>query len=203
MVTDWYAQHSGLASADAGLDMSMPDSPFWMDGNLTLMVSNGSLAQSRLDDMATRILASWYRFANLDNPGSGMPISLLAPHEFVDARNPAASELLNQAAVEGHVLVKNVNNALPLSQPKVLSLFGYDGIVQSQQTPGAPGLSKWALGLEAVQELMGVGYFNDTYLSEVFLSTATWDSPVPAIGLNGTLYTGGELIASTRRPFSI
>lgn len=170
----------------------MPSSSFWQDGNLTLMINNGSLAQSRLDDIATRILASWYRFAPLDNPGAGMPLSLLAPHEFVNARDPAADELLYQAAVEGHILVKNVNNALPLQQPKVLSLFGYDAIVQSQNMPGAPGINKWAFGLEAVQEILGLGYFNDTYLLDVFLSSAVWDSPVPGIALNGTLYTGGK-----------
>jgi beta-glucosidase len=37
VVTDWGAQHSGLASAEAGLDMVMPSSEFWVDGNLTLM----------------------------------------------------------------------------------------------------------------------------------------------------------------------
>lgn len=59
VVTDWSAQHTGIASAEAGLDMVMPDSPFWENGTLALAVRNGSLAQTRLDDMATRILASW------------------------------------------------------------------------------------------------------------------------------------------------
>lgn len=53
VVSDWYAQHTGIASANAGLDMAMPDSPYWA-GNLTAAATNGSLPQSRLDDMATR-----------------------------------------------------------------------------------------------------------------------------------------------------
>jgi beta-glucosidase len=156
------------------------------------MVNNGSLAQSRLDDIATRILASWYKYAQIEEPGFGMPVSLLAPHEFVNARDPAANELLYQAAVEGHVLVKNINNTLPLSQPKVLSLFGYDGIVQAINTPGEPGTNKWNFGLDAVQEVIGLGYFNDTYMFEVFLSSAEYGTPVPGIALNGTIYTGGQ-----------
>lgn len=52
VVSDWFAQHTGVASANAGLDMVMPDSTLW--GNLTLAVTNGSMTQTRLDDMATR-----------------------------------------------------------------------------------------------------------------------------------------------------
>jgi beta-glucosidase len=162
-----------------------------MDGNLTLMVSNGSLPQSRLDDMLTRILASWHRYAQIEEPGSGMPIDLLAPHELVDVRDVSANEMLLQAAIEGHVLVKNVDGALPLQKPKVLSLFGYDGVAQTQNEP-VPGLSKWTFGLGATQALGPYEVdFNDTYLWEVFASAEPWYDPVPGIALNGTLYTGG------------
>jgi len=51
----------------------------------------------------------------------------------VDARDPAARSTIFQGAVEGHVLVKNVNNALPLNMTgKVLSLFGYDAVAPLQ-----------------------------------------------------------------------
>lgn len=53
MVTDWYAQHGGIASANAGLDMAMPFTSFW-GSNLTDAISNGTMDASRLDDMATR-----------------------------------------------------------------------------------------------------------------------------------------------------
>jgi beta-glucosidase len=192
VVTDWGAQHSGLASARAGLDMVMPSSAYWMDGNLTLMVTNGSLPQTRLDDMLTRILASWHRYAQIEDPGFGMPISLLAPHELVDVRDVSANDMLLQAAIEGHVLVKNVNGALPLQKPKLLSLFGYDGPAQAQNEPPLGGFAKWTFGLANTQVLGPYeGDFNDTYLFEVFLSSEPWYSPVPGIALNGTLYTGG------------
>lgn len=191
VVTDWGAQHSGLASVSAGLDMVMPSSAYWENGNLTLMVTNGSLPQSRLDDMVARIIAPWHRFAQVEEPGFGMPISLLAPHELVDVREASANDLLLQAAIEGHVLVKNVNGSLPLQKPKLLSLFGYDGIVQSQNEP-VLGLAKWTFGLDSTQVLGPYqGDFNDTYLFEVFASAEPWNTPVPGIALNGTLYTGG------------
>jgi beta-glucosidase len=53
VVSDWGAQHSGLKSANAGLEMAMPDSTFWK-GQLVASVSNDTFAQARLDEMATR-----------------------------------------------------------------------------------------------------------------------------------------------------
>lgn len=54
VVSDWGAQHSGVGSALAGLDMVMPSATaFWGD-KLAEAVNNGSVPVSRLDDMATR-----------------------------------------------------------------------------------------------------------------------------------------------------
>lgn len=86
--SDWLAQRSGVASALAGLDMTMPgDGLYWLDGDslfgphLTRSVLNGSLPVERLDDMATRIVAAWYqlgqddkgRWPNLPPEGDGRP----------------------------------------------------------------------------------------------------------------------------------
>lgn len=54
VVTDWGAHHAGVATALAGLDMVMPDGADFWAGNLTTAVNNGSVPESRLDDMATR-----------------------------------------------------------------------------------------------------------------------------------------------------
>jgi beta-glucosidase len=54
VVTDWVAQHSGVASALAGLDMAMPSPGNFWGGNLTTAVMNGTVSVARLDDMATR-----------------------------------------------------------------------------------------------------------------------------------------------------
>jgi beta-glucosidase len=40
VVSDWFMQQSGVASALAGLDMVMPVAPYWAEGNLTQMVNN-------------------------------------------------------------------------------------------------------------------------------------------------------------------
>jgi beta-glucosidase-like glycosyl hydrolase len=66
--SDWLAQRSGVASALAGLDVTMPgDGLRWEDGKtlwggqLTRAVLNGSVPMERLDDMVTRVVAAWYQ----------------------------------------------------------------------------------------------------------------------------------------------
>jgi beta-glucosidase len=47
-------------------------------------------------------------------------------HKRIEAKNPASKPILFDGAVEGHILVKNVNGALPLKSPRLLSVYGYD-----------------------------------------------------------------------------
>ncbi|KAI0871727.1 glycoside hydrolase superfamily [Hypoxylon argillaceum] len=146
VVTDWGAHHAGVATALAGLDMVMPDGADFWAGNLTTAVNNGSVPESRLDDMATRILATWFKMKQEDNfpaPGLGMPSDLSAPHQKVIASSPKNKDVLLQGAIEGHVLLKNTNAALPLKDPKLISLFGYSAKAFSAYTPGASG---WNVG---------------------------------------------------------
>ncbi len=96
--SDWLAQRSGVASALAGLDMTMPgDGLSWLNGDslfgphLTRSVLNGSLPIERLDDMATRIVAAWYqlgqddkdRWPNLPPEGDGRPNFSSWTHEKI------------------------------------------------------------------------------------------------------------------------
>ncbi|KAI1141252.1 glycoside hydrolase family 3 protein [Hypoxylon sp. FL0543] len=175
VVSDWGAQHAGVATALAGLDMVMPHaSPYW-GGNLTQAVNNGSVPESRLDDMATRIIAGWYKMGQdqgFPALGQGMPYDLSAPHQRVIAKSPSNKGVLLQGAVESHVLVKNVNNALPLKSPKLISLFGYSAKSFDQYTPWAGG---WNGGQES--------------LAPSDLTPAGGDAT--QIAANGTLISGG------------
>jgi beta-glucosidase len=127
VVSDWFALHSGVASAAAGMDLVMPDASLWR-GTLSRAAQNGSLPQERLNDMATRVVAAWYLLGqdstSYPSKGIGMASSMTSPHKLVNAIDPASKRTLLQSAIEGHVLVKNSNNALPLKAPTMLSLFG-------------------------------------------------------------------------------
>ncbi|GLB02164.1 hypothetical protein AtubIFM57258_003505 [Aspergillus tubingensis] len=131
VITDWGAQHGGIASANAGLDMVMPETTLW-GSNLTTAISNGTMEASRLDDMATRIIATWYQLnqdTDFPTPGVGMPASAQSEHQAVVGTSPDEKSTLLESAIEGHVLVKNTNNALPLQTPQLVSVFGYDAKV--------------------------------------------------------------------------
>ena len=124
-------------------DITFDSGNSYFGGNLTAFVNNGSIAEARLDDMATRLLASWYKYAPFPKPG-------VNANSGVDARTTEASKIIFQAAVEGHVLVKNVNSALPLKRPQTLSIFGYDAVSGYNTSASDPSL--YPLGLTNTKE---------------------------------------------------
>jgi beta-glucosidase len=130
VVSDWDAQHSGVGSANAGLDVVMPVAKFW-GHNLTEAVTNGSVSTDRLDDMNTRLLAAHFYL----NQDQGFPDNAVYPynviHPIVDVREDHAS-LIREIGAAGTVLVKNVNNTLPLRNPRFLNIYGYDAEVKAQ-----------------------------------------------------------------------
>ena len=130
VVTDWDAQHSGVASANAGLDIVMPDNGFW-GKNLTEAANNGSVSVDRVEDMATRILASWYQL----NQDKGFPspgvYSNTDKHDPIDVQADHA-DLIREIGAAGIVLVKNTNQALPFTNStRFLSIYGYDATVSA------------------------------------------------------------------------
>jgi beta-glucosidase len=187
VVTDWYGQHSGVAAANSGLDMAMPDGETFWGNNFTEAFKNGSVSVSRLDDMATRIIAAWYQVGQDDSsfpaPGVGMPYNISEPHTIVNALTPDAKPVLYEGAVEGHVLVKNINNALPLQSPKLVSVFGWDAKAPDTMMPNGQSLmyNPWTLGLEPAIYQTG----------EVFISTGLDVPDYYQVAFNGTLSMGG------------
>ncbi|KAH7056013.1 beta-glucosidase-related glycosidase [Macrophomina phaseolina] len=129
VVSDWQGQHTGVASANAGLDVVMPDGGFW-GANLTEAVNNGSVSAERFDDMATRVLAAYYLLnQDEDFPEIGV-FSDTVEHPIVDVRGEH-DKVIREVGTAGHVLVKNVNNALPLQNPKFVAIYGYDADVKA------------------------------------------------------------------------
>lgn len=143
VMSDWLAAQSGVASALAGLDMTMPgDGLGWVDGkslwgpHLSRAVLNGSLPISRLDDMVVRIVASWYQLGQDDtsvfdgegpnfsswtndqmgyiSDGSSSPQDKVEVNRYVNVQHNH-SIIAREVAVEGTVLLKNTG-ILPLDR---------------------------------------------------------------------------------------
>ena len=113
ITSDWGGTHSTVASANAGLDMQMPDGSYF-GAALKTAVQNGQVPQSRVDDMVTRILREQFRFGLFDHPSPDTPNAV--------ASTPAHVAVARKAAEDGTVLLKNQNNVLPIDQHTVHSI---------------------------------------------------------------------------------
>ncbi|TKA55684.1 putative beta-glucosidase G [Cryomyces minteri] len=147
VMSDWLGTHSGVSAVGAGLDMNMPGginflspTPSYWGENITIAVNNGSLAESRIDDMIRRIMTPYFYlgqdqgFPTVDP--SGVPLNFFPPSTWVaefdlngtsnrDVRANHAG-LIRELGAAGTVLLKNINNALPLRAPKNIAVFGND-----------------------------------------------------------------------------
>ncbi|OTA96797.1 glycoside hydrolase family 3 protein [Hypoxylon sp. CO27-5] len=190
VMSDWRALHAGYHAALAGMDMAMPNGDRFWGAHLMESVKNGSVPEARLDDMAIRIISTWYQMGQDDGfptPGIGMPATLTLPHEIIDARNVSDKPILFDGAVEGHVLVKNVNNTLPLGKPASLYLAGYSANAPSQNSPADNIILPidlryaWHFGYESVMSYI-------YYIAAIYLGVSI---PPPPIAPNGTIIGGG------------
>ncbi|KAF4461064.1 beta-glucosidase [Fusarium albosuccineum] len=180
VLLDWNARHN-LNSANAGLDMVMPSGGNWGQ-NLTDAVENGTVSESRLTDMATRIIAAWYlagQDADFPTPGIGMK-NLTLPHEQVDARIPESRPVLLEGAVAGHVLVKNEDNALPFRKnPNMISVFGYDATVPKTKN---------------ADKLFELGYTSSPEMGQAVLGK---EEHFDQAAKGGTIVSGGRAAANS------
>ncbi|KAJ5945494.1 beta-glucosidase A [Penicillium verhagenii] len=127
VMSDWGAHHSGVGDALAGLDMSMPGdvvlgSPYSFWGtNLTISVLNGTVPEWRIDDMATRIMAAYYKVGR-DRYLSENWVKL---NERVNVQRDHAN-VIRKIGADSTVLLKN-NGGLPLThQEKFVGILGED-----------------------------------------------------------------------------
>lgn len=140
-------------------------------------------------------MTTWYQFgqdSKFKKPGIGMPLDVREPHEIVEGRDPKDRPVLLDGAIEGHVLVKNTKNTLPLKAPRMLSVFGYSARSADAFSP-APGpilINLWRYGTQSVA------------LSEAIAGlVGATDIQLPNIAINGTIMGGGGSGATTPAVF--
>ncbi|TEA11421.1 putative beta-glucosidase D [Colletotrichum sidae] len=114
---DVSAQQTAINAANAGMDLS--SSQYWSNDTLGAAVSNGSLAMDRLDDMAIRNMMGFFHLGQ----DEGYP-SKAGVTDRVDNRGNH-SAMARRYAAESIALLKNTNNALPLTNMSSISIFGF------------------------------------------------------------------------------
>jgi beta-glucosidase len=162
VMTDWNAQHSTEQAANTGLDMSMPGSDF--NGNnvywgpqLTSAVQGGSVAQERVDDMAKRILAAWYKLEqDVDYPSTDLSRN---------AQQPAHGENVRAVARDGIVLLKNEGGILPLASPSTIAVVGSGAVAgdHANNVCTDKGCNNGALGMGWGSGSVEYPYFSAPY----------------------------------------
>ena len=109
VMSDWWATHSTVAAALAGLDQEQPDNAFFTD--LPQAVASGLVPQSRLDNMVHRILRAMFEAGLFDHPESLGPVDTVADQGVAQ-----------QVEEQGAVLLKNAGSQLPLNASTVGSI---------------------------------------------------------------------------------
>lgn len=113
VMSDWYATHSSVKAALAGLDQEQPGGYFFggqRDRSLKSAVLDGSLPEARLNDMARRVLRAMFAAGLFDHGGVRPPLDLV--------RSEAIAQ---RVAEEGTVLLVN-SGILPLDAASLRSI---------------------------------------------------------------------------------
>lgn len=145
VMSDWGAVHSAAKSALAGLDQESAGETFdkevYFDKPLRARVASGEVPQSRIDDMARRILRSLFAAGVIDHPAKRAPIDFAADRKVAQRVEEA-----------GAVLLRNRDSLLPLSGAQSIAVIGGhadkgvltgggSSAVQSPQGNAVPGVA--------------------------------------------------------------
>lgn len=148
VMSDWAAVQDKVAAHKAGLDLEMPG-PGARDQELAQALKRGELSGSELDAQAERVLTLIQR------------VTSAAPALKVDWQ--AHHELAVEAAVQGAVLLKNADSALPLTGSGRLAIIGEFAVEPRFQGGGSSHMkprqltSAWT-ALQARYETAGIQY---------------------------------------------
>lgn len=159
--------------------------------NLTEAVQNGTIPESRLDDMIRRLMTPYFALGQDDYPSvDPSSISVLAtiygvkwPLSVPPARDVRGdhAKLIRELGASGTVLLKNVNRTLPLKKPMNIGVFGNDA---ADVTAGLffPGTGKTESTLQFDMGTLSIGGGSGTGRSTYVVS------PIDAVNERANTY---------------
>jgi len=149
--SDWGAIHSTAPSANGGEDMEMPGGGFF-NQNLINAVSAGQVTQARFDDMVRRVLTQMFAFGLFNKAPTGSPTAIVT--------NASHTATARKVAEDSAVLLKNTNNALPITSATT-SIAVLGGDAAAPQTTGGGSATVSSSGgaspVDAIRSRAGSG----------------------------------------------
>ena len=157
VMTDWFGGKNAVAQVNAGNDQLMPGTPI-QTKEIIEGVKNGKITMAQLDRNVTNILN----------------IILKSPtfkgYKYSDKPDlKADARVSRMAATEGMVLLKNNDNALPLTGLKSIALFGNTSYDLIAGGTGSGDVNK-AYVISLNKGLANAGYKVDGALSDSYKS---------------------------------
>jgi beta-glucosidase len=113
VMSDWWASHDTLGTANGGLDLEMPDDKFYNARLLTPLIANGSVSMTSIDDKVRRQLRMAFTLGWFDRPQA---------IDSIRKDDPRSAAVALQGAREAIVLLKNEGGLLPLDTAKVKNI---------------------------------------------------------------------------------
>ncbi|MGA7156230.1 MAG: glycoside hydrolase family 3 C-terminal domain-containing protein [Acidobacteriaceae bacterium] len=124
LMSDWVATYDGVAAANGGLDLEMPDAAFMNAKNLLPALKSGAVTEATLDDKVRRLLRVAFMFHFIDLNGPARP--QLDTNISLD--NQHGAEVSLDGARESLTLLKNEGDLLPLNAARIhtIAVIGPD-----------------------------------------------------------------------------
>lgn len=113
IMSDWWSTYDGVACANGGLDLEMPEPKFMNQTNLLPAIQDGRLKESVIDEKVRRILRTVIAAGFFDRPQLRKDIPLNDPENDLVALDGAR---------ESVVLLKNNGHTLPLARQEIKSI---------------------------------------------------------------------------------
>ncbi|MGH8113845.1 MAG: glycoside hydrolase family 3 C-terminal domain-containing protein [Rhodanobacteraceae bacterium] len=113
VTSDWGGTHSTVASAEAGMNVEMPDGKYY-GAALKRAVKSGAVSVATIDGLLRPLLAEMFRFHLFDDVSTGSPDAVVT--------TPTHVAIARTVAEQGAVLLKNAEHVLPLSAGRVHSI---------------------------------------------------------------------------------